>query len=182
MFSRIMPADKLIPSLVMHYNCDYDCDCDCDDGQSKRNNVNLLFSHSIDTINFGNVKYLLTHSQMYKMYLRNKKSFLIEYRVCDGQFIQYFNKFKYNAQCYNCFAKLTSDTIKNDAQVNLNQKKNGYGSGCSAKDFVNNLIFLHMNKVFEKYWYCLAFDHSSNNDETCTDVGDIMTWLGVIQK
>ena len=94
-FSEMISVDKLISSLAMHYNCD-----DYND-ESNKNNINLLFSHNIDTINFGNVKLILTQSQMYKMYSRNKKSFLIEYRVCDSQFIHHFNKFKYNAKRYD---------------------------------------------------------------------------------
>ena len=34
-----------------------------------------------------------------------------------------------------------------------------------------------MNKVFEKYWYFVAFGHLSDNDETHTDVDAVVTWL-----
>ena len=148
-FRETISADKLITSLAMNYKCD-------DHNQ-------LLFSHNIDTIDFGTVKFILTPSQMYQMYSKNKKSFLIEYRVCDNQFIKYFNKFKYNATQYNCFAKLSS----NINQHNLIDNK------------IRDVIFLHINKAFEYYRKYLAFDHLSHgdHDETFTHVDEIMAWL-----
>ena len=100
---------------------------------------------------------------MYKMYSDDPQSFLIEYRACDSQFINYFDQFRYNKNSYNCFGKIANELELTDSQI-----KTTPGEQC-----VDNLIFLHINKVFDKYWNHVIF---GNNDEY-DEFDDIMEWL-----
>ena len=166
LFAHLITVSQLISTLAFH------CNYHDSNGDKNKCNYNVtknigcnneIFLHNIDTIKCGNVQLILTKSKMHKMYSNDPRSFLIEYRACDSQFINYFDQFRYNRKNYNCFAKIGNELQSNDQQsVNTQGEK-----------YVNSLICLHINKVFDKYWNHVIF----GNNDACDKVDNIMEWL-----